>query len=129
MAGSDTELDFGDLDFGLDERKETLKKGGTEARNQISEVLRKFKEQKKSEAKTYWENVDSEYWFCLCFQTRQQKDDFLAALKWDRFGDKYLDGIEVMKAMRIPIGEVPPVRKIQKHKAWEEFVEERKNIK
>ena len=127
MAGKDLgeELDFGDLDFGLNKGKETLKKGGAEAQKQISDILKKFKEQKKSEAKTYWDNVDSEYWFCLCFQTRQQKDDFLEAMKWDRFGDKYLDGVEVAQAMKIPLGETPPMRKIQKHKAWEGFVEKK----
>jgi hypothetical protein len=123
------DLDFGDLDFGLDERKEVLKKGGAQAGKQISEVLKKFKTRKADEKKLYWDNVDSEYWIAVCFQSREQKDRFLEAMEWDRIGDKYLDGIEVMRAMKIPVGEVPAVRKVQKHKTWEEFVKTDKTNK
>jgi hypothetical protein len=44
-------------------------------------------------------------------------------MKWERFGDKYLDGLEIMKAMDIPLGEVSPVARVQKHKSWEEFID------
>lgn len=38
------------------------------------------------EQKRAFEATDSEFWIALCFQTREQKDDFLYA-----FGEKYLD--------------------------------------
>ena len=116
------DIDFGDLDFGLDERKEVLKGGGEAARKQISEVLKRFAERKKAEKATFWDNVDSEYWFCLCFQSRAQKEDFLRAMKWDQYGDKYLDGAEIARAMGVKISGMPRIPKTKHHKSWEEFV-------
>lgn len=48
---------------------------------------------------------DSEYWFAMYFQTREQKERFLAAMKWIAHGDKYLDGQWVAKKQGI---ELPP---------------------
>jgi hypothetical protein len=53
--------------------------------------------------------TDSEYWTAIVFQSREQKEAFLAALGLLEHGDKYLDGYEVAKAMNItlPPAEVP----------------------
>ncbi|MFT3791522.1 MAG: hypothetical protein QM741_10665 [Rudaea sp.] len=53
--------------------------------------------------------TDSEYWACLCFQNREQKEAFLSALGILDIGDKYLDGPLVAKRLGIelPSAEVP----------------------
>lgn len=49
--------------------------------------------------------TDSEYWCCLAFQTRAQKERFLQAMGWIALGDKYLDGVAVAARQGI---ELPP---------------------
>lgn len=68
-----------------------------------------FRARAKDENQRFRLATDSEYWTCICFQTREQKEAFLAALKLIEFGDKYLDGQVVAKALGIdlPKAEVP----------------------
>jgi hypothetical protein len=47
--------------------------------------------------------TDSEYWFAVCFVTREQKEEFLRAMKWLATGDKYLDGTKLARQMKIPL--------------------------
>lgn len=57
------------------------------------------------------DNTDSEFWFCIGFQNRAQKDEFLTKLGIMELGDKYLDGVEVAKTLGIkmetPMPEMP----------------------
>lgn len=46
---------------------------------------------------------DTEYWFCVCFMTREQKDEFLQQAGWTLLGDKYLSGEWVAKKMGITL--------------------------
>lgn len=68
-----------------------------------------FRQRAKDEGKRFMEATDTEYWFCVCFQTREQKEAFLAAMNWIRFGDKYLNGELVAKELGVtlPKADVP----------------------
>ena len=48
---------------------------------------------------------DTEFWFAVCFQSRAQKEEFLEKAGWTGLvqGDKYLDGLEVSRAMEVDI--------------------------
>lgn len=48
---------------------------------------------------------DTEYWFAMYFQSREQKEVFLQAMNWFSHGDKYIDGQFAAKIMGI---ELPP---------------------
>ena len=52
---------------------------------------------------------DYEFWVAVCFQSREQKEAFLKAIKEPR--DKYIDGRKLAKRMGI---ELPDDRAIQK---------------
>ena len=75
---------------------------------EISATLKGFKQRAKQEEQRYLNATDSEYWFCLCFQTREQKDEFLKKVGWWDIGDKYLDGMLVAEAMGIHLDAVVP---------------------
>ena len=49
--------------------------------------------------------IDSEYWLCLCFQTREQAEAFTAAAGWGRRDEKYIDGRKAAKVLGI---DLPP---------------------
>lgn len=82
-----------------------------EAAGEIGEALRKFKERAQAADQRFVDNTDSEFWFCIGFQNRAQKEEFLTKLGLIDLGDKYLDGVEVARALGIkletPMPEMP----------------------
>lgn len=75
------------------------------AKRELGEIEAAFSARAKEEDRRFEEATDSEHWFCVCFQTRAQKDKFLAAMEWDEYGDKYLDGTSIADNTDIDIGE------------------------
>lgn len=69
----------------------------------LSALEEGFRAKIKNESKRFELATDTEYWACLCFQTREQKEHFLAALNILQCGDKYLDGQEVADILKIKI--------------------------
>lgn len=62
-----------------------------------------FRERSKDEAARFRLATDSEYWFCVCFQSREQKEEFLSRMDLMDIGDKYLDGGMVSKRLGIEL--------------------------
>lgn len=71
----------------------------------LDEVQASFRERIKTENSRFQNTTDSEYWFAMCFQSREQKDAFLRAMDLFLIGDKYLDGVEVARQLGIDIPE------------------------
>lgn len=52
--------------------------------------------------------ADPEFFFCVCFQSRDQKEEFLKAIGWfDDLGDKYINGLEVARRLGVPVTVIP----------------------
>lgn len=79
------------------------------AKQEMSELLKAFDDRRRREAERFRLATDSEYWFAVCFQTREQKEAFLAALDLLAQGDKYLDGAALAKRLGValPAAAVP----------------------
>lgn len=79
------------------------------ATQEVSAVLAAFKQRAKNEQERFMLATDSEYWVGLCFQTRAQKEAFLAGANLLQHGDKYIDGELLAKRMGIalPDADVP----------------------
>jgi ribonuclease HI len=105
-----------DFDLDLDEPKKRKKKDADplanvkykgnladDAHAEISAVKAAFVERAKKEKERYEIATDSEYWCCLCFQTRAQKEEFLNKSGIIKHGDKYIDGREAAKTLGIEI--------------------------
>ena len=71
------------------------------AKRELSELESAFK--RRAEAERFMLATDSEYWVAICFQTRDQKEEFLRALDLIRHGDKYLDGWTVAKKLGVQL--------------------------
>jgi hypothetical protein len=84
-----------------------------------------FKKRAKDEHRRFALATDTEYWACLCFQTREQKEAFLKALKLIHLGDKYLDGQDVASVLGVtlPAADVPYNTSEKVDKTWAEFAE------
>lgn len=73
---------------------------------EVSTTLASFKNKNAAESDRHKLATDSEYWFAVCFQSREQKEYFLKKVGWLLAGDKYLDGSFV--AMKLGV-ELPKV--------------------
>lgn len=65
----------------------------------LGEVEKSFRERMKTENKRFLDMCDTEYWFCVCFTSRAQKEELLKLLKMD-VDEKYIDGRELAKAIK-----------------------------
>jgi hypothetical protein len=74
---------------------------------EISEALAFIKAERQKKRDAYRVTVDPEYWVCLCFQSREQKEEFLARAGWLDLGEKYLDGLEVAKRLGVAVLPIP----------------------
>jgi len=70
---------------------------------ELDAVQAGFRQRAKDEGKRFMLATDSEYWCCICFQTRDQKEAFLTALKILQYGDKYLDGQAVANELGVTL--------------------------
>lgn len=91
----------------------------------LDELQAGFRKRAKDEGKRFEQATDTEYWACLCFQTREQKEAFLKALNLLAIGDKYLDGQEVARVLgvELPCADVPYNTSSKIDSAWTEFVD------
>jgi hypothetical protein len=63
-----------------------------QAAAEIGELEAGIKSRKKAERDRFRAATDSEFWFAVCFTSRDEKDRFLKAAGLWEHGDKYLDG-------------------------------------
>lgn len=96
----------------------------TDSEAELDAVQAGFRQRARDEGKRFELATDSEYWACICFQTREQKEAFLSALKLLPFGDKYLDGqlVADQLGVKLPPADVPYNTSIKHDRTFEEFV-------
>lgn len=87
---------------------------------EFSAILDGYAKRQKQDQDRFRLAVDTEFWFAVCFQSREQKDRFLAAMGWIINGDKYIDGTWLCEQYGI---QIEPVRlankKTRKDKKWQ----------
>lgn len=101
----------------------------TDSANDLTEIQSGFRKRAADESNRFALATDSEYWACICFQTREQKEHFLAALDILKFADqstggRYLDGQEVAKQLGVtlPPANVPYKTSAKVDPTWVKFV-------
>jgi hypothetical protein len=73
----------------------------------MSEALRAVIARKKATQERFRTATDPEFYLCVCFQSREQKEEFLRLISWDDLGDKYLNGLEIARRLNVPITVTP----------------------
>jgi hypothetical protein len=74
-----------------------------DANSEVSDILKAIIERRKAQNERFRITSDPEYFFCVCFQSRDQKDEFLKATHWDDLGNKFINGLEVARRMNVPV--------------------------
>ena len=80
----------------------------------MSEALRAVIERKKATQERFRVATDPEFYSVICFQSREQKEDFLKKAGWiaEGEGGRYLNGLEIARIMDIKI-EVYPIEPLK----------------
>ena len=74
----------------------------SECLDELGYVEKSFRERMGAENKRFKDMCDTEYWCCICFTSRAQKEEFLESLEFD--GDlKYIEGKEFARAVKRPV--------------------------
>lgn len=127
MGGATMDLDLGgELDLGSDEaaldlgEHNPLAPEPTKPDEQFTsyeemhaksatEIRTAFMERAAADQKRFEDATDSEFWFCICFRSREQKEAFLRLVQWPGVDelDKYVHGEDIAKALNIAL---PPAR-------------------
>lgn len=73
--------------------------------SQLSELQKGFKKRAKKEKDRFERATDPEFWFAVYFQSREEKEAFLAAMKLHAnvYGDRYIDGKKWARALGLDI--------------------------
>lgn len=80
------------------------------AAEEVSELLQGFRNRERNEQQRFEDATDTEYWVALCFQTREQKEQFLHAIGWYELGDKFIDGMAAAEKANITLtARIPPM--------------------
>ena len=92
------------------------------SQTEMSETLKSFKLQSQNETQVFNDNTESEYWVCLCFQSRAQVEEFLTKTGWGQPTDKYIDGLDVSQKINITIeSPTPPRHPYKIDRTWVEW--------
>ena len=74
------------------------------------------------------DSTSTSFYACLVFQSDDQRDAFVEAMKWREAQDDedpcFLDGCEIAQRMGVVLPECPPIRKTQKHERWAKLAQE-----
>ncbi len=70
---------------------------------EISAVLQNILAERAHKRDEFRLLADSEYWLCICFQSYEQKMEFLRQARWDHLGDKYVNGLEVARLLGLDV--------------------------
>lgn len=84
---------------GTSVQEDSLEAMEAETLQELGEVERGFRDRMKAENKRFRDMCDTEYWFCVCFTSRAQREEFMKKIGLDP-SDKYIDGKDMAQAYR-----------------------------
>jgi hypothetical protein len=101
----------------------TAPEAESEALGEVNQALTRFKKSAQREKQRFADATDSEYWVALCFQTREQKEEFLRKIGWQHLGDQYLNGMLCAEAQGITLtSRIPPMPRYKIDRRYAELV-------
>lgn len=77
-----------------------------DAEEELTELQKAFREKARKEKELQDKNVDTEFWSCIVFKSRQQRDEFCQLLGVSEEDSQYLNGQKLIKALQLRIEQV-----------------------
>lgn len=91
--------------------------GEADSRNEIEAVKGEFQKRREQEQARFVNATDSEFWVAVCFENREQKDEFLRKSGLAKLGDKYIDGTKAAELLEIELtAKSPPIKPLKNHR-------------
>lgn len=81
------------------------------ADNEMAAIESFIKDQRKDEREQWRLMTDPDFWCCIVFQSRDQRDEFLRAVGLASLGPKYLNGLTVAHRLGVSLTPVQLPRK------------------
>lgn len=106
--------------FTKSKRAEAQEEKARDTKRVLTDVQKAWNEQAKREQKIFMDEGDSEFWFAVCFCTRDDKEAFLKHFDLLRGGDKYLSGYDFAERFGLKLKRPAAPRKVafQPKKRW-----------
>ena len=82
-----------------EDSKDSLERLEKDCTEELGALEASFRDRMNAENKRFRDMCDTEYWFAVCFSSREQKDEFLEKIGLDTSG-KYIDGKALAMAFR-----------------------------
>jgi hypothetical protein len=73
---------------------------------EMSEILRQLKERRKAQGDRFRVARDPEYFLVLCFQSQEQRNEFLAKSGWGPADAKYMNGLEIARRLGLDVAPI-----------------------
>ena len=73
------------------------------ATKEMSEILRQLTERRKAQRDLFRVARDPDYFVVLCFQSHDQRNDFLLKSGWGEADERYLNGLQVCRLLGIDV--------------------------
>ena len=84
---------------------------GENAEQEVSAALAAIKAEKKQRRDQYRVLTDPNFYLVVCFQSTDQKDEFLRLSDWGEEGEKYLDGLDIAAKLGVDVRPINLPRK------------------
>lgn len=86
-----------------------------DADEEVSAALQSVIDEKKERADMYRVTNDQDYYFLVCFQSEQQKKDFLDKVGWN-LGERFLNGLKLAEILGVDVPRIDmPMRDYSKN--------------
>ena len=89
---------------------------------ELDAIQQGFRDRRDREAERAELVTMTDYYFCVCFATRQQRQAFLDGVGWDiAAGDRYLDGRALAKRDGVELPPDPVFPAIRRDSTWDDL--------
>jgi len=75
----------------------------TSANDEMSEILRQIKADKKARYDRWRVALDSRYYVVLCFQSYDQRQEAIEKLGWSVHWDRFINGLDVCRRLGVDV--------------------------
>lgn len=105
---NNSKINFGGTSFGVKKKpvkiiysdKENIE---ADSLTELNELQIAFREKAKKEKELQDTNTDSEFWSCIVFRNRQQRDQLYEILKISQTDNQYINGKKLIDALELKI--------------------------
>lgn len=84
------------------------------ATREVSEALRAVLEERRERRDEFRIATDTQYYVVLCFQCEDQKKEFLTAMGWLRWGERFLNGLDCARSLGVDISPIDLPMRVNK---------------